>query len=356
MLNIFKPIKNKKAQVLLPAVLLIPTILLVIYLLFETTKVSKEKIRYQFALDTSSFVEMTNLSQYLNATSYVNGAFPFRLFRDFFEAGNPKINPDPNAEGSDGLQPVSLYDYYYQAGAFPAMSDYNSSPKITDTKWDLHYYGDTRKDWEKENPRVDNDTFYPINNEDIANTHEVYWDMDTLKVYFMVYYYLGNIYEDQKKVYERLVKDNEFFRRGYFYNTGNCSLSECGKDGAKILKNYFIKTEPLYISKLRIFYKQPGDFNDKPTKIDLDLEEKQLMGGKIFQFAYLAKGSKDKLRTLYRGVDITQRFTLSRNYFNINLMKYNPRVHTKVALQCTNETNNCVWPSPTSKYQVRLYP
>lgn len=353
MINIFGPIKNKKAQIVLPAILLIPTILLVIYLLFETTKVSKEKIRHQFALDTSSFVEMTSLSQYLNATAYVNGAFPFRLFRDFFEANNPQLKPDEYAENASNLQPISLYDYYYQAGAFPAMSDYNSSPKTTDTKWDLHYYGDTRKDWEKDVPKVDEEKFYPINSAELAKTHQAYWDVDVLQLYFMVYYYLGNIYEDQKKVYERLVKDNEFFRRGYFYNTGNCSLSECGKEGAQTLKNYFIKTEPLYISKVSIYYKQQ---NGAESEIQLDLKEKQLMGGKIFQLAYLAKGSKDKLRTLYKGIDITQKFTLSKNYFNINLMQYKPRVHTKIALQCTDESNNCVWPSPTSKYQVRQYP
>ena len=353
MINIFKPIKNKKAQIVLPAVLLIPTILLVIYLLFETTKISREKIRHQFALDTSSFVEMTSLSQYLNATAYVNGAFPFRLFRDFFEANNPQLKPDPYADNASSLQPISLYDYYYQAGAFPAMSDYNSSPKATDTKWDLHYYGNTRKEWERDIPKVDKEKFYPINSEELAKTHQAYWEVETLQLYFMVYYYLGNIYEDQKKVYERLVKDNEFFRKGYFYNTGKCSLSECGKEGAQTLKKYFIKTEPLYISKVSIFYKQQ---NGPESEIKLDLEEKQLMGGKVFQLAYLAKGSKEKLRELYKGIDITQRFTLSKNYFNINLMKYNPRVHTRIALQCTNESNNCVWPSPTSKYQVRVYP
>lgn len=353
MFNIFSHIKNKKAQIVLPAVLLIPTILLVIYLLFETTKVSKEKIRHQFALDTSSFVEMTSLSNYLNATAYVNGAFPFRLFRDFFEANNPKLEPDPNYDSATTLKPISYYDYYYQAGAFPAMSDYNSSPKPTDTKWDLHYYQDTRKEWEKDFPKVDEDKFYPINSEKIAETHQAYWDMEILSLYFMVYYYLGNIYEDQKKVYERLVKDNEFFRKGYFYNTGNCSLSECGREGAQVIKNYFIKTEPLYISKVNVFYK-----SDRNTaqKIELDLKEKKIMGGQLFQLAHLAKGSKEKLRSLYKGVDITQRFTLSKNYFNVNLMRYNPRVHTKIALQCTNESNNCVWPAPTSKYQVRLFP
>ncbi len=353
MFNIFGHIKNKRAQIILPAVLLIPTILLVIYLLFETTKISKDKIRHQFALDTSSFVEMISLSNYLNATAYVNGAFPFRLFRDFFEANNPKLEPDPYAENATNLQPVSYYDYYYQAGAFPAMSDYNSAPKATDTKWDLHYYKDTRKDWEKDIPKVDEDTFYPINSEEISKTHQAYWDMEILSLYFMVYYYLGNIYEDQKKVYERLVKDNEFFRKGYFYNTGNCSLSECGREGAQILKNYFVKTEPLYISKVNIFYK--NDRNSS-TKIELDLKEKKIMGGQLFQLAYLSRGSKDKLRALYKGVDITQRFTLSKNYFNINLKRYNPRVHTRIALQCTNESNNCVWPAPTSKYQVRLFP
>ena len=353
MINIFAPLKNKKAQILLPSVLLIPTILLVIYLLFETTKISKEKIRHQFALDTSSFVEMTSLSNYLNATSYVNGAFPFRLFRDFFEANNPQLEPDEYADSSSGLEPISLYDYYYQAGAFPAMSDYNSTPKATDTKWDLHYYGDTRRDWEKDNPKVDDDKYYPINSEELAKNYKAYWDIDILQLYFMVYYYLGNIYEDQKKVYERLVKDNEFFRKGYYYNTGNCSLSECGREGAQTLKNYFIKTEPLYISKVQIFYKNP---EGNETSIDLDMKEKKLMGGQLFQLAYLEKGSKDKLRALYRGIDIKQRFTLSRNYFNINLMKYKPMVHAKIAVQCTNETNNCVWPAPTSKYQVRLYP
>lgn len=352
MFKILKSIKNKKAQIALPAILLIPTILLVIYLLFETTKISKEKIRHQFALDTSSFVEMTSLSNYLNATAYVNGAFPFRLFRDFFEANNPQLKPDETSEATN-LQPISLYDYYYQAGAFPAMSDYNSSPKATDTKWDLHYYNKTRPGWEKETPKVDKDKFYPINEEELAKNYQAYWDVDVLQLYFMVYYYLGNIYEDQKKVYERLVKDNEFFRKGYFFNTGNCSLSECGKEGAQTLKDYFIKTEPLYISKISIYYKQQ---TGGASEIKLDLKEKNLMGGKIFQLAYIDKTSREKLRELYKGIDITQRFNLSNNYFNINLKKYNPRVHTKIALQCTSQNNNCVWPAPTSKYQVRLYP
>jgi hypothetical protein len=356
MFNIFGFVKNKKAQIVLPAVLLIPTILLVIYLLFETTKVSKEKIRHQFALDTSSFVEMTSLSNYLNATAYVNGAFPFRIFRDIFEANKAQIEVDPYADNADSLKPISYYDLYYQAGAFPSMSDYNSSPKATDTKWDLHYYQDTRKDWEKDVPKLDSDTFYPLMSEEIVKTHQAFLNDDLLVYYFLVYLYLGNIYEDQKKVYERVVKDNEFFRKGYFYNTGNCSLSECGREGAQILKNYFVKTEPFYVSKFRLFFKHDDGTSQK---VDMDMENfngHKINNGKLFQIAYLSKGSKEKLRTLYKGVDITQRFTLSNNYFNVNLMRYNPRVHTRVALQCTNESNNCIWPAPTSKYQVRLYP
>ena len=75
-------LKNRKAQIVLPAILLIPTILLVIYLLFETAKLSRFKIRSQFALDSAAFIELTSYSNFLNAVAYVNGAFPFRVFRE----------------------------------------------------------------------------------------------------------------------------------------------------------------------------------------------------------------------------------------------------------------------------------
>jgi len=351
----FKTVHNKKAQIVLPAILLIPTILLVIYLLFETTKISREKIRHQFALDTSAFVELTSESNYLNATAYVNGAFPFRLFRENLEYKNKSIVVDTDNGGS-GSGAVSIFDAFYQAGAFPAMDNYYSSPKDTDVEWQLHYAPDARADWNTETPKVDQDKYYPLTSESIAQNYKLDLDLDSVKLYLLIYYFLSNIYEDQKKVYERLSQEGEMFRKGYYLNTGDCKISECGKEGAKEFKEYTARTTPIYIQKISIYYKDQGDGGTK--HVDLDMVKDQLFDGKLFQFAYVDRGFRDKLRKLYTGIEITQPFKAPSNYFNVNLNKYNPHNHVRVALQCSkgSGTNNCVWPNPTPKYQVRLYP
>lgn len=349
----FNMVGNKKAQIVLPAILLIPTILLVIYLLFETTKISREKIRHQFALDTSAFVELTSTSHYLNATAYVNGAFPFRLFRENFEAQKQDIVADTENGGSGPN--VSIFDIFYRGGAFPAMPDYFSSPKETDVEWQLRYDDNGRPGWNTENPKVEADKFYPITSQEIAKNYKAEWNLDSVKLYLMIYYFLSQIYEDQKKVYDRLTQEGEFFRKGYYFNVGDsCKQSECGREGAKEFKGFTARTEPIYIQKIGIFYKDPGDGGVKEIK--LDMQKDNLFDGKLFQFAYVSRGYREKLKKLYTGIEITQPFKAPSNYFNVGLAKYKPRTHVRVALQCTREDNNCVWPNPTPKYQVRLYP
>ncbi|MDR0953551.1 MAG: hypothetical protein LBM71_05190 [Elusimicrobiota bacterium] len=360
--NFSKHINNKRAQIVLPALLLIPTIFLVIYLLFETTKLSREKIRHQFAVDTSAFVELTAFSHYLNATAYVNGAFPFRLFRETLQANVPQLAGDPKAQTSG--EPTSLYEFFRRAGAFPAMQDYDSSPNHDDTEWDIKYFVDTEisdkeanrvdQGWNTADPTVDLDKHYPIGSKTIATSNLVNFDPAVIKNYFIIYYFLGTVYEDQKKVYDRISKDGEMFRKGYYLNTGDCKMSECGSEGASDLKGFKAETIPIYINKITTYFKDEGD--NRVKEIPLDLEKENLMGGKVFQMAYLAKDTREKLKQLYRGVDITQHFKAPSNYFRVNVNKYNPHVHVRVALQCTREDNNCVWPSPTPKYQVRLYP
>ena len=76
----------------------------------------------------------------------------------------------------------------------------------------------------------------------------------------------------------------------------------------------------------------------------------------LYQFSYLDKSSKSKLKKLYTGVDLREPIVPPSNYFRVNLKPYVEKLHVRAALQCTNESNNCVWPNPTPKYQVRLYP
>ena len=356
----FKLIKNKRAQIVLPAILLIPTILLVIYLLFETAKVSREKIRHQFALDTSAFVELTNTSQYLNSTAYVNGAFPFRLFAENLDPmGKEKMfgtkqNPDNKT--------LTLYDLFYQGGAFPAMEAYDSEPKYSDTVWELDFFDqmedeNPREGWNSPNPpKIDDSKPYPIMSKTLAEAYAIGWNPDAVKLYVMIYYFISRIYEDQKSVYLKVSKGGEFFRKGYYLNAGDCKLSECGKQGAKIFKDYMAKTSPVYVKIIEFYYVNPEDYSDETKTITLNLEEENMFDGKLFQYAYVDRSYISKLRKLYKGIDINQPFNLPSNYFNVNLKRYRPHNHVRASLQCTREDNNCVWPNPTPKYQVRIFP
>ena len=110
-----KAVQNNRAQILLPAVLLAPIFILVIYLLFETSKVSMYKIRNQFALDNAAYSQMSSLSTYLNAAAYTNGNMPYRVMKSY----NSDFLSPKGAAGSKGQ--YTVFDVFYQAGAFPAL-------------------------------------------------------------------------------------------------------------------------------------------------------------------------------------------------------------------------------------------
>ena len=75
----------RAGQILIPSLLIIPSLLLFVYLLFETTKLSREKIRQQFAVDSAAFIQMSDYTNLLNRTAYVNGAFPSRIFKEMYD-------------------------------------------------------------------------------------------------------------------------------------------------------------------------------------------------------------------------------------------------------------------------------
>ena len=379
-------LKNKRAQIVLPAILLIPTILLVIYLLFETAKLSRFKIRNQFALDSAAFIEMTSYSNFLNAVAYTNGAFPFRVFRENMTDTIKK------SEGADSELPetITYYDLFYQAGAFPAMGEgnINANPKENAGKWELRYKeaptdkdedieeGKGRpKNWNTENPKVNEDLKYGIDVKEFANNYDYLFlyngeDEDNnieednkegvmapLVLYLSAYKMFESIYEKQKEVYERLTKDGEFFRKSFYYNSSSCKLSQCGKEGVRALKNYNLDLDSIRLDKITWFFKinalQYNSIYESAQNFDSS-NSKNFMP--LYQFSYLTRATRSKMKKLYTGVDIREPIVPPDNYFRVNVKKYAQKLHVKAALQCTNESNNCVWPNPTPKYQVRLFP
>jgi hypothetical protein len=354
-----------KGQITLPALLLIPTIMLIIALLLETTKLSREKMRHQFALDASAFTELTATSNFLNNIAYSNGAYPFRLFKEYFEYGNPNIELDADKCGDNcgDLPPkIDLYTFFFKGGAFPAPPDPDGVIKPEEPEWEFHYSESSdppdRANWDTENPSIDSAKYYPINSELIANFYKVPFDVDAIQLYILLYHMLGKIYEGQRKVYDEVSNEGEFFRKAYYLNTcregESCSLGQVGREGSKEFKKYIVGTMPVYINNIRTYLKDENTGAANP--LDLELREFPSIGGKLYQFAFMNPGSRERMRQLFTGIDISQPFAAPDNYFGINLAQYKPHTHVRAALQCTKASNNCLWPNPTPKYQVRTYP
>ncbi|MBT3393008.1 MAG: hypothetical protein HN833_03115 [Elusimicrobiaceae bacterium] len=354
---------GRQGQILLPAVLLIPTILLAIYLIYETAKLSREKIRNQFAIDTAAFTEMTIASTFINASAYSSAAFPYRGLGELLRPDEKVLKPE--AAYPDEVE-LSLYDYVYRAGGFPAMEEPGDKPKADAKTWKLEYYTGTRDDWMKEPPEFDEDTVYIVGSEEMADTHKVTkeYAINALKTYLVVYYKLGNIFKDQKTVYEKLSKHRHFFKKAYFLNAITCKEARCGEEAISQIKNFNVKLKQNSIKNVKIYFKsESGGIRS----VELDLTEPFVAGvvdgeeiketlGELFQFASLESGFKSRLKKMRKGIGLTQSFEAPKNYFNVNLKKYKPRVKVKVALQCTDKDNSCVWPESTPKYQVRTYP
>jgi hypothetical protein len=375
-------LRERRAQISLPAVLLAPIFILVIYLLFETAKVSMTKVRHQFALDNAAYSQMSATTTYLNAVAMTNGPMPFRVMRYY---GEQKI---PRKNSGSGEAEITIFNLFYRSGAVPSLlgdtdgSQPNLRPPQASTDWGVHYgvspdqEGDTdkngntvvisRKDWEKENPSLpsDQETVRLISKQLVENYHfpanKV--GVPVLTQYLTTYVYDGSIYKSQDYVYKELTKNLTMFREAYYLNVSNCKRSECGRESAAKLRPYLtVSTKPYEIDKFEVHFSDGGpkasDTHGGAYSTQLSAPDDLLQGQKLFQFAYLDPSSRSKLRSLQRGVLLKQTFKLPLNHFNINLeQKYKPYVRTKVSLTCPRGNNNCVWPNPLPKYSITLDP
>ena len=91
--------EDRRGQILLPSLLVLPVLFLFVILICEVGKLSRDKIRQQFALDTAASLEMEQYTDTLNRLAYINGAFPDRIFREIYGQS---------------------WGSYYGAGLFPA--------------------------------------------------------------------------------------------------------------------------------------------------------------------------------------------------------------------------------------------
>lgn len=393
--------RSRKGQILLPSLIILPALLLFVYLIFETAKLSREKIRQQFAVDSASFIQMGDYTNLLNRTAYVNGTFPYRIFKEQYGCDfKPCLAGDDNClQKSDGKGAYCRYDMLYEAGDFPKYTGSEDDSPARDpyplddkSDWPIRF-NETNRPGINDNPPSVNPLLTLIT-KDQAIKINVFWN-DAVRIftfYSQVYALLGQVEESQMSVFLSLTDNFSFFRKSYYLNAPqSCqegSYLSCGDEGlnstggfkpSKFLSGAVVPVDcagnmfMCYIKKIRIWAKVPRT----PTPVDplpyylgetippVDMTTcPGCSPNGLFQLA----GFKDsKLSGIGDGYNVYQSWKVEGNYFDIdfNAMVWDscedpskPCVHALVASQCPKlgSGNNCVWPNPTPKYQTRLYP
>ncbi len=370
-----RPWKSRAGQIVIPAALLFPTLFLFVYLIFETAKLSREKIKHQFAMDAAAFVEATNYSDFLNRTAYVNGAFPMRIFEQGYDDFPAEC--EGKVEHCDKL---TYAEILYNNGIFPrsagGFKNTDSNHWNNATTWDIRYGGSAGADKNTDNPHLqDPVVLFSMDN---ANKFWHPWDLATevYKLYVQVFSLLGSVEDAQWQVLKRLTKDSNhsFLQKSYWLNTGDSAVY-----GADLAKEFDIKlgefkTTPHCVRKLiyhgnrhmggtgiqqyRVFGTDPPvDLPDSPG----------CSGGGLFQ---LQTVDNNTLKALgedsgsgYPGLSLSLKWQIPvKNYFNVDFANMpqhfknsSPELHTTVSVGA-KPSNAKVWPDPTPKYQVRLFP
>lgn len=362
-------LQNRRAQILLPAVMLAPIFILLVYLLFETSKLSMTKVRQQFALDNAAYSQMSTTSGYLNAVAQINGALPYRVMKTMSQV----LPPKQNAENPG--QQVTVFDMFYKAGAFPAAGPShdlgpsgavnNKSPAAEANTWDFKYYSGKRQSWLKEDPQQQpdegEDGNYVMTDKNLADNYFFGASgigLAAIKEYATIFIRTGSIYLSQTYVYQDTIKNARMFRESYYLNTRDCTRSDCAKQAAATLDRFELETKPFEIDKTRFYV--TADYQGSTMHsgaYPIDLKMMDIVKTELFQFAFLTSSSRSKLRQLARGVVLKQKFTVPENRFNINLtQRYQPYVRNTVGVSCPRSNNNCVWPDPLPKYSVKVGP
>ena len=379
-------LRPRRGQIVIPALLMFPSLFLFVWLIYETAKLSREKIRHQFAMDAAAFVEMTNYSDFLNRTAYVNGAFPMRIFEEGYY--------DFKAECEGKVANCGQKTYaslLFANGAFPhvggAYAD-GHAPESTlpGGQWDIKYET-TRFDGKNQNPPIltppssnDGSAYYELFSLDDADHYWHPYDLATeiYKLYIQIYSLLGSVEDAQFQVLERLTKGStphSFMQKSYWLNTGDpigdAAVLATSFDTA--LGSFESSLHANCLTKLDYWGNKHLNGGIQPyvpqkTTPDVDLTQGGNAGctnsgasGGLFQIESL---DDHMAQTLKKGLTITMSWEIpSKNFFNVDLNAMmnqaypnGTELHTTISLIGDPANKPSVWPNPTPKFQVRQFP
>jgi hypothetical protein len=386
---------------------LIPTFMLFVFLIYETAKLSRVKIRHQFAVDAAAFVEMTNYSDFLNRSAYVNGAFPMRIFWEgFHDTKMDCMGRDPCPAPPISTAPAPLSEILFADGAYPRSTQVSADGSADAFKdvaaslpsWQIRF-GGIRSYMNDPEPSVNSSNSNCSGKcvEIITMNTAKYWNINwedatqVYKLYVQIYQLLGSVESAQFSVLKRLAGQHNFLKKSYWLNTGGDgalaeaealvqSLNKADTSSGGSFENavkiectqkvYFHGNQLVHswAQPYQTWASQPPPGESSPIgNISSDCNG----GGDLFQVVWVKQSKLDSLAAPTgdgsRGWPVMTSYTVGDNYFKVgldSLMRNDTKSGCENGGPCVRATvsvagfgaSPSVWPNPTPKYQVRLYP
>lgn len=295
-------LRDRSGQFAVPALIALPAVFLFVYLSIETTRLSREKIRRQFALDVAASQELSLYTDLLNRLAYINGPWPDRVFKELA---------------------VSQIRYYqdYRMGLFPASLGRVSEEQ---PRW-MFRFGPGRAYLNTDYPTRLDGIFF-INQEHVS---------PRMAVFSKVYTLLGDLVDGHVKIFDDLNRRHAVLRKAMWMNLGG--VPEC-PDAAGCADEAAEAFPPLPVNLHRIAGYEDNDDDEKVIYRPPGL----------FQ---LATVDKDKLEALRRGFTVRQSWRAPGNYFGVSFAEPVPFVRGFVSVD-----GGRLWTDPTPKFTSRLTP
>jgi hypothetical protein len=191
------------------------------------------------------------------------------------------------------------------------------------------------------------------------------------KLYVQIWQLLGSVEEAQHSVLERLTSKHNFFKKSYWLNTGDpVGDADLGAGAFRSAASGF-KAQAYCHQKVMFYGNKPTGSTFQPWKewgpdapVATPYYDKCLRGPGLFQIMWVSgvEAMRRPSGSPWPGYSITQPWTAPKNYFDVNfndsiaqLNGRKPEVHATVSCGVNNK-KAAVWPNPTPKFQVRLYP
>lgn len=324
---------GNRGQLLFPALVCMASFFLFVILIFEVGRLSRDKIRQQFALDAAASIEMEQYTDLLNRLAYLNGVFPDRVFREVYGGSWAKS---------------------YVAGLFPAAPNgVNESESV----WPIRF-GPGRPEGNSADPPED---FGQLHMNPLGAEGAIPIDDATMEAYsyIKIYQWLGDIATAQKLVFESTVlKRHSLLRKSLWMNlqaeqdgAGSCAgdVSDCGDEPVKAFRKISLRTHFL------------RDF--KYCGLLVPVGSTMYVGVMDGSFSFGINGlwqlttiPSNQLNMLRKGFVVENHWTPKNNFFAVNFREYLEESDDPVVRVRPITKGGRLWPDSTPKYFTRLQP